>query len=48
VAPRAVDVVARLERAGLAAPRLEGEPVPEHVEGRRRERLTVRFGSGPS
>jgi hypothetical protein len=44
VAPRALGVVAALERAGVTNPRLDGEPV--HQDGVRRERFTLWFGSG--
>lgn len=46
VAPRALGVVAALERAGITNPRLDGDPVPVHQDGIRRERFTLRFGSG--
>jgi hypothetical protein len=46
VAPRALGVVASLERAGISNPRLDGEPVPVHQDGTRRERFTLRFGTG--
>jgi hypothetical protein len=44
LAPRAVGVVAALERAEVPAPRLEGEPAPVHADGVRRERFTLAFG----
>jgi hypothetical protein len=48
VAPRALDVLAALERhGGLAGVRLEGSAVPELVGGDRRERFTIRFGPEP-
>jgi hypothetical protein len=46
VAPRAIGVVAALERAGISNPRLDGEPVTVHQDGIRRERFTLRFGTG--
>jgi hypothetical protein len=46
VAPKAVVVLASAERAGVPNPRLEGDAVPIHADGRRRERFTLRFGMG--
>lgn len=44
-ARRGADIVARIERAGVVQrARLDGAPLPELLDGIRRERFTVRFG----